>query len=99
MNGALPGTTLNTATALISYDGLTCGNASPRERALASLRPADVQDLEPVQHKCRCRVKRQLTWPLASMLPIAAISLAGQVQSRSSSRVRAPRSLTGAVAL
>jgi hypothetical protein len=49
---------VNTATALISYDGLTCGNASPRERAVASLRPADVQDLEPVQHKCRCRVKR-----------------------------------------
>jgi hypothetical protein len=33
------------------------------------------------------------------MVPIAAISLAGQVQSRSSSRVRAPGNLTGAVAL
>jgi hypothetical protein len=34
-----------------------------------------------------------------SMLPIAAISLAGQVQSRSSSRVRSPCNSTDAVAL
>jgi hypothetical protein len=44
-------------------------------------------------------LKRQPSWPLASMLPIAAISLAGQVQSRSSSRVPPPGSSTAAVGL
>ena len=34
--------------------------------------------------------KGQRPWPLASMFPIAAITLAGHVQSRSSSRVRSP---------
>jgi hypothetical protein len=34
---------LNTATALISTDSLTCGNAAPRERAVASLEIPDVQ--------------------------------------------------------
>ena len=43
--------------------------------------------------------ERQPSWPLASMLPIAAISLAGQVQSRSSSRVPPPGSSTAAVGL
>jgi hypothetical protein len=44
-------------------------------------------------------LKHQGSWPLVPMLPIAAISVAGQVQSRSSSRVRALCSSTGAVAL
>jgi hypothetical protein len=40
------------------------------------------------------------SWPLAPMLPIAAISgTLGQVQSRPSSRVRSPGSLTDAVVL
>ena len=39
------------------------------------------------------------TWPLVSLLPIAANSWTGQVLSRPSSRVRSPGSLTGAVAL
>jgi hypothetical protein len=43
--------------------------------------------------------ERQPSWPLASMLPIAAISLAGQVQSRSSSRVPPPGNSTAAVGL
>jgi hypothetical protein len=45
-------------------------------------------------------LKWQSAWPLASMLPIAAISLAGQVRSRPSSRdARSPGSSTGAVVL
>jgi len=32
--------TLNTATALISTSGLTCGNAAPRRRAVAALAPS-----------------------------------------------------------
>ena len=51
------------------------------------------QRVWPLTLKCRA------SWPLASMLPIAAISLAGQVLSRPSSRVRSPGSPTGAVAL
>jgi hypothetical protein len=35
--------TLNTATALISTDCLTCGNAALRESGVASLGPPDVQ--------------------------------------------------------
>ena len=42
-------------------------------------------------------LKRQPSWPLASMLPIAATSLAGQVRSRPSSRVRSPGSSPGGV--
>ena len=39
------------------------------------------------------------SWPLVPMLPIAAATLAGQVQSRPSSRVRSPGNLTGAIGL
>ena len=50
--------------------------------------------------KSRCMLrnltlKRQRSWPLASMLSIAAITLAGQVQSRPSSRVRFTRQFNG----
>jgi hypothetical protein len=47
----------------------------------------------------RLTLKHQMSWPLASMLPIAAISVAGQVQSRPSSRVPPPGSSTAAVGL
>jgi hypothetical protein len=38
-------------------------------------------------------------WPPVSLFPIAASTLAGQVLSRSSSRVRSPGSSTGLVVL
>jgi hypothetical protein len=53
----------------------------------------------PAQMPWQCQRTRP-SWPLVPMLPIAAISgTLGQVRSRPSSRVRSPRSLTGAVAL
>ena len=49
---------------------------------------------QPLTLKCEPR-----PWPLVSLLPIAAIPLAGQVLSRSSSCVRSPGRFTEAVAL